>query len=219
MLNEIINEVVSLVCIALCFGALYGLIVYWIKIEKKISTLEASRYCVDELTAIWKPISEKLYKQFHKKEKINYPLWIGYDFQNEIFVRQWVMDIFKEISSDFEVFNSVFRKLTDNNNTITYKFDIVRKKDSLQDEELNRLIQKQAEKIATEYLQNSTNNNISADLVTAVDLCGDILGIAYAVTSEGVPCIENYKQIRENRICKRNQEFELFEEDWDEHDE
>lgn len=148
------------------------------------------------------------------KKPIIYPVIVGYD-EGRI-IPDTVNKEFSKIRDNFAVCYFRYHQFSKNNECILYVFDIQRKKDSLPDEELEILLQKQAEEVVTKTMQ-SNNCVMSAEPLTFITLKHDKLGVHYALTESGVNELDKLKQIARNRRIteKKQSNTNEFVEDWD----
>lgn len=157
----------------------------------------------------------KMLEYLFPTPKQYYPVLVGWD-GNRI-VPRLVNEEFREVCANFAVCYNVQIGLTKDDDIIAYRFSIQRKTDSLPDEVLQVLIQRQTEQILTETMQ-TYNCYISAEPLTVVELRKHDLMVGFARTPDGITKIDTMKQnimIKQNRK-KQEHTSSTFTENWNE---
>lgn len=139
-----------------------------------------------------------------------YPVAIGHNgvhFDDAI-IRQ----AFSGIASNFAVF--YLEQVQVKNNVVAYQFALQRKPDSLPDEDLQVLIQKQAEAVLTRQLREC-GVDVLAEPLTCVDLRSNDLIIAFAMTQNEIGHLDNIKRkIRKRYLLQAQSNNSTIKEEW-----
>jgi hypothetical protein len=175
---------------------------------KSCSVKDATRICIKFFCDILDEIF-----QSSPQQEICFPVIVG-EYCGRI-VPQFVNDAFVKIRSNFAVCYCVHFYFSQGNHCIIYKFAIQRKADSLPDDDLQNLVQKQAEEVVTGVMQ-SYDCWQNAEPLTVVELRDKELLIAFARTPKGMQEIEKTKtRIRVRQLRQQvNVHAEQLKEDW-----
>lgn len=177
--------------IIILFFSLFPFTVFVISSCNKCTVEEAVKRCKDYC----KKVFIALFQTEHQPQTV-YPTVVGWDGFR--IVPQFVNMEFKKVCANFDVCYLSGYKLEDDNNTVKYKFAVQRQQNSPSDEDLQTLIQKQAEEVLTELLL-TYGCNLPAEALTAVELQPHFLYVAFARTPQGIQQLDALKQ----RILKR----------------
>lgn len=167
--------------------------------------------CVECVVSIIKFFSQKT------EIPISYPVHIGWDGNrvNLLLVNKE----FKKVIENFVVCYCCGYQYIFNNTCIAYYFEIQRKIDSLEDNILISIIQKQAEEVvAKTMIANECYQ--PAEPLTAVQLQQNRLIISYALNPSGIKELENHKHktyLKNMEATKKIQQNN-FVEDWEENE-
>lgn len=189
-----------LVILILFFGA-----VLCVVLVKKCSVREATCICKTFVADIFKEVFTN-----HAPPQY-YPVFVGYDGTR--IVPQFVDSAFKKISANFEVFYFTDVFYTNNESILVYRFSIQRKKSGLPDDELEKLVQKQAEETLTKTLHDF-DCYVSAEPLTAVKLRANDLLVAYARTIDGISKLDEVKRRSARKCQEENSANNDFSTDW-----
>lgn len=151
-----------------------------------------------------------------KSEPTRYPTIVGC-LDNRI-IAQSVNEAFEKLRSNFSVCYFDVYSFFEENNCIAYRFRIRRKIDSLSDEDLQDLLQKQAEEVVAQNMQ-MYDCYLNPEPLTVVDLKKDFFIIACAVTSNGISKIDSIKaNIRKRQFhnAMKPESNDSFTEEWHE---
>lgn len=122
-----------------------------------------------------------------------YPVLVGWDGVNRI-IPELVDDAFSTVRNNFSVCYCLNYDFLENGNIVRYHFDIMRKEGtSIDDDTLERLIQKQSEEILYENMRRY-NFYVAPEPLTAVNLFPNALYIAFARNANGIDIIAEYKK-------------------------
>lgn len=160
----------------------------------------SARKAVRILKDFFKDILEELFKPTPPPVQY-YPTIVGWDGTR--IVHQLVKTAFKSVSENFEVCYLTRYGFSTNFNCVGYFFSITRKADSLADEDLQNLIQKQAEEIVTEVM-HQYDFFMPAEPLTLVELRKNELRVAFARTEAGISEIDVQKRKLEHRKLMAN---------------
>lgn len=168
--------------------------VVMVALLKKCSVKEATIICKQYIGQILEALSQT------SSEPITYPTFVGW--VDGRVIAQSVNEEFAKLRANFSVCFFDICKYFAENNCIAYRFKIKRKIDSLSDEDLQDLLQKQAEEVVTQNMQ-MYDFYLNPEPLTVIDLRQNDLIIAYAVTPDGVNQIDSIKrQIRTRQFHK-----------------
>ena len=189
-----------LVIIILFIGAVLCVI-----LAKQCSVKEATKLCKGFLT----DISKELFAESTPPQY--FPVLVGYDGTR--IVPPFVDSEFKKISLNFDVCYFTQVTYTSNGNIVVYHFSIQRKADSLPDEQLEELLQKQAEEVLSKTMHDY-DCYVPVEPLTAVKLRANDFLVAYARTQEGITKLDEVKKQAKRRYRKESREPNEFTTDW-----
>lgn len=145
---------------------------------------------------------------------VYFPIYIGYNGYKFDFYM--VNKEFENITTHFSTCYCNDVRISNDRMLIAYKFSIQRMSSSLDDEVLEKLVQKEAEKVLA-YFMAQYECYIAADALTHVEIRGEMLWIVYAINSQGVEKIaERKKKVYHLRMQgKKREEQGVFTENWE----
>lgn len=156
----------------------------------------------------------KLVEEFtNTASAVIYPIYFGYNGVQ--FVLPCVDETFDEICKEFDACYCSQASFGVDYAFVTYTFAIQRKPNPLPDEDLERLLQKKAEKIVTQQL-NLSGITAIAEPLTLAELQQEFLFITFALNSAGIQKLNERKGIiRNSRIKERIKDVQApFTENW-----
>lgn len=195
------NLIITILVLFLLFAGA----VLCVVLIKKCSVKEATKVCKKFIADIFKEVFSRDIPQHY------FPVLVGYDGTR--IVSQFVDAEFKKISMNFAVCYFTKVTYTTNGNVVVYHFSITRKMDTLPDETLEELLQKQAEEILSKTMHDY-DCYFSAEPLTAVKLCANNLLIAYARTHDGITKLDELKRQAKRKYRKESRESNEFTTDW-----
>ena len=162
--------------------------------DVKKSTLECKNVCKEFLKA--------LFEETQTQTQYQYPVLVGFD-GNRI-LPQLVDVEFEKVRQNFAVCYCNNHTLEKDESLVIYSFAISRKPNSLEDEELEKLIQKQVEEILARTMR-SCDCYIPTEPLTHVELKSTLLLIAFARNSRGVAKLDKAKKVVRRRRAEASQ--------------
>lgn len=199
--------------IVMIFFVAIAIVLYFFACSKlfNCSVLHLLSCCVEFVVSVIRFICRKT------EIPIDYPVHIGWDGNrvNLLLVNKE----FSKVIENFVVCYCCSYQYIFNNTCIAYYFEIQRKIDSLEDNILISIIQKQAEEVVAKKMYENDCTQ-SAESLTAVELEDNRLIIAYARNLSGIKALEDYKYntyIKRMEATKKIQQ-NSFVEDWEENE-
>ena len=185
---------------------LFIITILCIVLIKGCSAVEATKICKTFIADIFKTLfTQDVPPQY-------FPVLVGYN-ETRI-VPQFVESAFEKISRNFDIFyflNVEFKMK--NNDVVIYHFSIERKTDSLPDEKLELLLQRQAEEVLTKTMHNY-DCYLSAEPLTAVRLRADDFLVMYARTQAGIPVLDELKRLGKQKYNSEHSKTNDFTTNW-----
>lgn len=194
---------IASICIVVILGIMVSALI--LVVGKKKSVEEAVCICKDFI----KKFFTELLSSGQAETNI-YPTIVGYDGNRVI--PAFVDQEFQAVRANFvSCYCSTF-SLTPN--SIKYRFNIQRKPDSLPDEILEPLIQKQAEEILAKTMR-MYDCYLPTEPLTVVELRPEALFVAFAHNEEGIKQLDRLKQnIRRRKYSAGQQNHGSMTEEW-----
>lgn len=172
---------------------------------KKKSVEEAVRICKSFICKLFSAL-------FSSEQVVNtiYPTIVGYDGYRV--VPEFVDSEFQTVRNNFAV--CYCSNFCLNPDYIQYRFNIQRKLNSPADEELEPLIQKQAEEVVVKTMR-LYDFYLPAEPLTVIELRHEVLLVAFARNEEGVRQLDRVKHsIRRRKYSAVQSDNSSMTEDW-----
>lgn len=196
------GEIILLTVFLFC---LFIIGVLCVALINRCSAKKATKICKKFITDIFMEI-------FTGDTQLQYfPVLVGYDGTR--IVPPFVDSEFKKISLNFDVCYFTQVTYTSNGNIVVYHFSIQKKADSLPDEQLEELLQKQAEEVLSKTMHDY-DCYVPVEPLTAVKLRTNDFLVAYARTQEGITKLDEVKKQAKRRYRKESRESNEFTTDW-----
>ncbi len=181
-------------------------------LAKQCSAKEATVICKNFLKEVFSTLLGN-----EPQNVIRFPVYVGWD-GNRINL-QLVNDSFKKVEEHFNVCYCTRTAELFQGNCISYVFEIQRKINTPEDEELELLIQKESEEILAKVMM-CNEFFYPAELLTVVEIHQNILIITFATCPAGIEQIEKRKQFLYQRKMqsKKQSPHNEFSEAWENHE-
>ncbi|WP_075721086.1 hypothetical protein [Roseburia sp. 499] len=141
-----------------------------------------------------------------------YPTCVGFDGNRVL--PQLVDDAFTTVRENFAVCYCDANNFHVDSNVMQYRFSIQRKPDSMDDETLLPLIQKQCEEVLAKTMR-LYDCYLPPEPLTVVELFPNFLCVAFARNEEGIKEIDKYKcKIRRRKILEKQTAHTQMSENW-----
>lgn len=201
----------NLIIFVLTVFILFFAVVLGIVLIKHYSVKDATIMCKD----FCKEVFKTLFASTPAPEPV-YPTLVGYAEGH--FVLQFVDESFSKVRGNFSTCYCVKAQIAANGSYVYYHFAIQRKPDSLDDDALLLLIQKEAEE-ALAMTMRMYDCYIPAEPLTVVGLFPHSLDIVFARNETGVKAVENMKHsIRKRKHVNSTIDNTSMTEKWKEED-
>lgn len=170
----------------------------------KEATLKCKNFCKEIINALFQPTPVP---------EVFYPVDVGFD-GNRI-VPQLVDDEFSKISENFASCYCIKGIVIPDGSLVQYAFSIMRKQDSMDDEYLEKLIQKQTEEVVAHTMRRY-DFYLPTEPLTYVELQEHRLLVAFARNDAGIKKLDNKKRaVRRRKIEAAHTSHSNLTENWE----
>lgn len=168
------------------------------------ATLECKKVCKEFLKALFEETSTAT---------LLYPVCVGWD-GNRI-VPQLVDDEFSKIRENFASCYCIKGIVIPDGSLVQYAFSIMRKQDSMDDDYLEKLIQKQTEEVVAHTMRRY-DCYLPTEPLTYVELQEHRLLVAFARNDAGIKKLDNQKRaVRRRKIEAAHTSHSNMTENWE----
>lgn len=196
-----------LLIILLFFVTVFTLAVLCVTLFKHCSAKDAAILCRDFLAETFCAVFSE------ETQPVFYPTIVGWDGYH--ILPQLVDTEFCEVRKNFTVCFCTRAKISSDWSLVCYEFSIQRKPDTLDDQTLSQIIQKQAEETVA-ITMRLYDCYLPTEPLTVIELTPSVLRVAFARNESGVRQISDYKRKlhRRSMAASRSEAHSAMSESW-----